>query len=342
MRIALVTDTFYPATDGATTTLKAIADRLIETGHEVRFIAPGPGLAVYNRSQVVRVNPVAKPGTQVREALETWAPDLVHVTNPGRLGRKALKHARKLGIRSLVVQQDPVSEVTEEYWRAKVADRADDLVVTTRWMVDRLAAIGIEATLWWPGVDARGFTPALRDPWLHGSWSHAKHEPKLVVGYVGGLDQRHGVRRLAELSGVRGIRPVLIGEGPQVGWLRSRLPHSRFTGPLRGGDLAIALASLDVLVHPGEEETCCHTLREAGASGVPVVAPHAGGAAEVVQHLETGLLYQPRDGALADAVGAIAADPHRGLLGAHGREVAQQRDWPTAVEELLSRVAVPA
>ena len=77
MRIALVTDTFYPATDGATTTtLKAIADRLIETGHDVRFIAPGPGLPTYNRSRVVRINPVAKPGGQTagRDAIRRlWA-----------------------------------------------------------------------------------------------------------------------------------------------------------------------------------------------------------------------------------------------------------------------------
>jgi phosphatidylinositol alpha 1,6-mannosyltransferase len=336
-RIALVTDTFYPAVDGATTTLKATADRLIATGHEVRFIAPGPGLATYNRSTVVRVNALRKPGGQVKEALQQWRPDLVHVTNPGRLGRKALKHARKLGIRTLVVQQDGVSEVTEEYWRAKVADRADQLVVTTPWMVDRLARIGVAARLWWPGVDARAFTPALRDPWLHGSWSHAKREPKIVVGYVGGLTQRHGVRHLAELSSVRGIRPVIIGEGAQAGWLRSRLPHARFTGALQGGDLAIALATLDILVHPGEEETCSHILREAGASAVPVVAPRAGGAADVVHHLETGLLYEPgRDGALADVVDALAADPQRALLGHHGRELAQQRCWETAVDELIA------
>ncbi len=45
MRIALVTETFYPAVDGTTTTLKAVADRLVDLGHTVRIIAPGPGLA---------------------------------------------------------------------------------------------------------------------------------------------------------------------------------------------------------------------------------------------------------------------------------------------------------
>lgn len=342
----LVTDTPYPdaapAGRGVTTTLKALADRLIDTGHVVSLVAAAPGLSTYKRSAVVRVNPLTKPGAQVRDALAATRPDLAIVLDPGRMGRKALKHARRQDVRTLVVQQSPVMEGTEERWRAKVADRADDLVVTAPWMVDRLARIGVAAGLWLPGVDTLAFTPALRDPWLHASWSHAKREPKVVVGYVGGLTQRHGVRRLAELNELRDVRPVIIGGGAQAGWLRGHLPHARFTGPLATGDLAIALATLDVLVHPGEDETCCHVLREASASGVPVVAPRAGGAAQVVRHLESGLLYDPRrEGAVADAVGAVAADPRRALLGAHGRELASARDWHTAVDELMARVGRP-
>jgi phosphatidylinositol alpha 1,6-mannosyltransferase len=347
MRIALVTDTFYPATDGATTTLKAVADRLIETGHDVRFIAPGPGLTTYNRSRVVRVNPVAKPGGQVRAALVDFEPDLVHVTNPGRLGRKALKHARVLGLPTVVVQQSPVTDVTAEYWRSRVADRADRLVVTARWMVERLAELDVEADLWLPGVDGAAFAPTLRDPWLADKWSQVRRPggPRVVVGYVGALAKRHGVRQLAALRTVPGIRPVVIGDGAQRGWLEQRLPEARFTGPLICGDLATALASIDVLVHPGTAETCCHALREAAASGLPVVAPRAGGAVGVVRHLETGLLYDPADeGGLADAVAAVAADPTRRLLGERARELALERSWREAVDELVAAhypLAVP-
>lgn len=339
MRIALVTDAFYPATDGATTTLKAVADRLIETGHEVRFVAPAPGLPTYNRSMVVRVDPVVRPGRQVRAALEDFDPDLVQVTNPGRVGRKALKHASALGLRTLVVQQSPVEESTGEYWRSRVADRADRVVVTARWMVERLAALDVETELWLPGVDAAAFTPAVRDAWLAEKWSRARSAggPRVIVGYVGALAKRHGVRDLAALGTVPGIRPVIIGDGAQRGWLEQRLAAARFTGPLACGDLATAIATLDVLVHPGRHETCCHALREAGASALPVVAPRSGGAPGVVHHLETGLLYDPTDEAgLADAVAAIAADPHRRLLGERGREVALERTWRDAVDELVA------
>lgn len=339
MRIALVTETFFPAVDGTTTTVKAVADRLIDTGHDVRIIAPGPGLASYRRSTVVRLRPLDKPGGQVRDALASYRPDLVHVTSPGTVGRKALKHAGRTGIPSVVVQQAPVPELTADYWRAKVADRADRVLVTAAWMVDRIAALGVEAALWEPGVDTAAFTPALRDPWLSGSWSRArsKQGPLVTVGYVGGLHRRHGVRRLPELNAVAGIRPVVVGDGPEREWLRTRMPRARLTGTLETGDLAVALATLDVLVHPGTEETCCHVLREAAASGVPVVAPRAGGARDVVRPLETGLLYDPEAPyALVQAVEAVAADRRRALLGARARELAT-RDWPTAVDELVLR-----
>lgn len=340
MRIALVTESFYPAVDGTTTTMKAVADRLIDLGHQVHLIAPGPGLSTYRGAPVTRISPLAKPGSQVRGALADIDPDIVHVASPGRVGRKALKHARRMDLRTLVVQQSPVPDVTADVWRTQVAERADEVVVTASWMVDRLARLDVAAHLWVPGVDAAAFTPALRDPWLHDRWAQARspHGPRVVVGYVGSLHKRHGVRRLADLNAVRGIRPVVIGDGPQRSWLEDRLPGAKLLGPLATGDLTVALASLDVLVHPGEWETCCHILREAAASGVPVVAPRSGGAAEVVHNLETGVLYQPTDPeGLPRAVDAVASDCRRELLGRRAREVALERDWTTAVDELFAR-----
>jgi phosphatidylinositol alpha 1,6-mannosyltransferase len=321
VRITLVTETFFPAVDGTTTTVKAVVDRLVDTGHAVQLVAPGPGLTTYRGCPVVRIRPLDKPGGQVRDALESFRPDLVHVTSPATVGRKALKHAHRLGIASLVVEQSPT--------RADLV--AERTLVTSRWMLGR------GAHLWQPGVDTAAFTPALRDTWLHDRWSRARSLPKplVVVGYVGSLRNRHDVRRLAELSQVPGIRPVIVGDGPQRSWLEARLPGAKLTGALSTGELTAVLPSFDLLVHPGERETCCHALREAAAAGVPVVAPRAGGAPDVVRHLETGLLYDEahRHG-LRDAVHALAADRSRKLLGRRGRSLAT-RSWSDAVDELV-------
>ena len=337
-RIALVTEKFYPAVDGTTTTLKQVADHLIDTGHEVLIVAPGPGLNTYRRSHVARIRALDKPGRQVRAALEKFQPDLVHVTSPAALGRKALKHAQRLGVPTLVVQHSPLNELTREVWQFKVAARADRIAATSTFLADRMRQLAVDAPVWEPGVDTRAFNPGLRDRWLHDKWSRARSREgrQVVVGYAGSLHKRHGVRRLAELADVAGIRLVVIGEGPQRVWLERHLPQAKFTGALTTGDLAAALASLDMLVHPGEEETCCHALREAGATGLPVVGPRAGGAPSVVRALETGLLYDPASSTgLRRAVEAVAGDRHRALMGARGRELST-RSWSDACSELVS------
>ncbi|MGH3362991.1 MAG: glycosyltransferase [Nocardioides sp.] len=337
MRIALVTESFYPAFDGTTTTVKAVADRLVDARHEVSLMALAPGLTSYRGCRVVRITPDGL-GARVRTALEDLHPDLVHVLSPGRVGRKALKYAERLGVPSLVVQQTPLRGIATDYWHAKVADRADRVLATSSWLAAELEQLGVRAPVWTPGVDTRAFTPALRDPQLHAHWSRTGRPegPLVVVGYVGSLHKCHGVRRLAALARIPGVRLVVVGDGPERGWLQDRLPRAKFTGELTNGDLATAMASLDVLVHPGETESGCHSLREAAASGVPVVAPRAGGAPDAVRHLENGLLFGPRnDVALTDAVAALVADPRRKLLGDRGRELALTRSWSDAVDELL-------
>lgn len=340
MRIALVTESFYPATDGTTRTVKAVVDRLVDTGHEVLVVAPAPGLSDYRGCAVARIRPLEAPGAQVREALERFVPDLVHVTSPGTLGRKALKHAVRLDLPTLVVQQSPVTSLESERWTRKVAGRADHVVVTCRWMSARLAGLGVEGTpVWAPGVDAVAFGPQLRDDHLHSRWSRSRSRsgPLVVVGYVGSLHRRHGVRRLVDVARVPGVRPVVIGDGPQRGWLESQLPGAKLLGALETGQLTTALATLDVLVHPGENETCAHVLREAAASGVPVVAPASGGNPDVVRSGRTGLLYDPDEPrALRRAVAALVADPDlRARLGGNARARVAGRSWTEAVDELV-------
>ena len=267
MRTLLVTESFYPAVDGTTTMVKATADRLIERGHDLAIVAPAPGLTTYRHSRVTRVSPLGKPGAQVRDAIDAFAPDAIVVVTPAAtpagLGRRAIKHARARGVSTTVVQTAPVPDLAWEYWRRRIADRADRVVVTAPWLSARMASLGVPTIVWTPGVDPLAFTPALRDTWLHDRWAKVRSVdgPRVVVGFVGSLHKRHGVRALAGLADVPGISPVIIGDGPQRDWLADRLPTARFTGALETGDLTVAMASLDVLVHPGERETCCHALQ---------------------------------------------------------------------------------
>ena len=351
MRIALVTESFFPAVDGTTTTVKAVADRLVDTGHEVLVVAPGPGLDVLPRLPG-RPDPArwSRSGRQVRAALEAFGPTWSTSPRRARSGRKALKHAGRHGIPTVVVEQSPVLDVAADYWRAKVADRADAVLVTSSLDGRPDGRVRRDApSCGRPGVDTAAFTPALRDQWLHDTWARARSAdgPRVVVGYVGGLHKRHGVRRLAELAAVPGIRPVVIGDGPQRDWLRGpaagrqahraaadRRPDRRAAEPRRAGA-------------PGEHETCCHALREAAASGVPVVAPRVGRRARRRPPPRDRPALRPgaTPADLRRAVAAVVADRHRALLGergpraraaAHldrrGRRAASREHYPRALD----------
>ena len=334
-RIALVTETFDPRLTGTAGTVRQVTDRLVELGHEVRILTAGPGPATYHSVGVSRFSPPRRTH-KVHEALHAFGPDLVHVFTPEGLGTRALKQARRLDIPTVVTETSARAEFAPPRWQEQVADRADRLTVTATWLRDRIEAAGPAAQLWTPGVDTDVFHPGRRDDALRGTWTDGDLT-QVVVGYVGSLRKRHGVRRLAEVARVAGIRLVVVGDGPQQAWLRSRLPESvRFTGELKPRHAASAIASLDVLVQPSTRTTCAHTLREAAACGVPVVAPRAGGALDVVEHLGTGVLYDPdQPGALVDAVAAVVADRQRHLLGDHARERIARRPWRDAVDALV-------
>jgi phosphatidylinositol alpha 1,6-mannosyltransferase len=227
-------------------------------------------------------------------------------------------------------------------WSRSVAPRADGVVATADWMVERCRELGApETALWLPGVDTRAFSPTLRDEQLHDSWARARSKagPRVVVGHAGALKRSHGVRRLADVARVPGGRLVVIGEGKQQAWLATQVPDAKLAGHLAETELATALASMDVLVQPSGVETCGHLIRAGMASGVAVIAPATGGAERILRDGDTGLLHDPRSpGALRKAVATLLADADlRERIARAARAEAERRDWATALGALLEQ-----
>jgi phosphatidylinositol alpha 1,6-mannosyltransferase len=92
---------------------------------------------------------------------------------------------------------------------------------------------------------------------------------------------------------------------------------------------------MDVFVHPGEHETFCQAVQEAMASGLPVIAPDAGGPRDLVAPYRTGLLLavDEFEAKLADSVDHLIAERHRYSVAA--RRSVLGRTWPAICDELL-------
>jgi phosphatidylinositol alpha 1,6-mannosyltransferase len=98
---------------------------------------------------------------------------------------------------------------------------------------------------------------------------------------------------------------------------------------------------MDVFVHSGPYETFGQTLQEAAASGLPVIAPAAGGPLDLVDDGVTGYLVPPGEpDAFTAAVARLAGDPAlRRAFGAAGRQKVLGRSWSALTDELLGHYA---
>jgi phosphatidylinositol alpha 1,6-mannosyltransferase len=357
MRVAIVTESFLPQVNGVTNTVRHTVDRLLATGHTCLLVAPGPGPSSYRSVPVVRVRSVALPGYRsfslglpdaaVERALAGFRPDVVHLASPIALGAVGLRAARRLGVPTVAVYQTDVGRFARQYgvrgeavvarWVGRLHRRATRTLVPSTASYNDLQALGVSNLhVWGRGVSLDLFDPSNRSRELNASWTR-RHPELVAVGYVGRLAPEKQVRRLVELDGLPGARLVVIGDGPLRASLEKDLPSATFTGMLGGTQLARAFASLDVFVHTGESETFCQTVQEAQASGVPVVAPAAGGPLDLVDPGRTGLLYDPADrDAMRRTVATLASDrPLRERLADQALQGVRRRSWPAVVDELI-------
>lgn len=365
MRIAIVTESFLPSLNGVTTSVCRVVDSLATLGHEVVIVAPSPAPTTYRGFDVIGVTSVpvrqfqvGLPTRQIEGALADFDPDVVHAASPFFLGARGLYAARSLGIPSVAIYQTdmasyvarhgraaggPLANVTWAYLR-KVHALADLTLAPSTAALADLAREGIDRTaLWGRGVDGRLFNPTWRDDaGCRALRRRLAPNQETIVGYVGRLAPEKEVHRLAALRDVPGIRVVVVGAGPSRAELAEALPGVVFLGRREGDDLARAYAALDVFVHTGTCETFGQTLQEAAATGLPVVAPAAGGPLDLVEHGVTGLLFEPGDEtSLRTCVESLTtaddAWARRALMGEGGAARVAGRTWDALTEALVRR-----
>lgn len=360
MRVAIVAESFLPNVNGVSNSVLRILEHLRRTGHEALVIAPDnlPGEPRADRlHDGVRVHrvparmfpkvttlPLGVPAPRILRVLRGFGPDVVHLASPALLGYGGLRAARRLGVPTVAVYQTDVPGFAASYgipltsraawaWFRHLHSLADRTLAPSTATMEDLAAHGIPRVYrWGRGVDLLRFVPSARDEALRRQWSP---DGRPIVGFVGRLAPEKHVERLASLSASGAVRLVVVGAGVDRHKLESTMPTALFTGALHGEELARAYASMDVFVHPGEHETFCQVVQEALASGLPVIAPDAGGPRDLVVAYRTGLLLPVTEfeARLPAAVAHLVSQRNRYALAA--RRSVLGRGWPVLCDELL-------
>lgn len=360
-RVAIVTESFLPTINGVTTSVCRVLDAIHESGREAIVITPRAGAPTQYRGTPVfevpsvayRQFPVGLPSPQVAALIDRFQPDILHAASPFMLGGQALGEANRAGLPSVAIYQTDVAGYAKRNrlgagaalaWRVikQIHNSADRTLAPSSAAISDLKGAGVKRVKRWVrGVDLEGFHPdnrvgvasqALRDRIAPGG--------ETIVGYVGRVAPEKGLHRLAALAGIEGVRLAIVGDGPGMHDIRSRLAHLNpvFLGALSGPQLSAAYGAFDIFCHTGAEETFGQTLQEAAASGLPVVAPRAGGPIDLVDEGITGHLFAPDDAAaLRDAVSGLVADPaSRARMGEAGRRRVLGRSWPAVCSDLFS------
>ncbi len=360
MRVAIVAESFLPQVNGVSNSVVRVLEHLRRTGHEALVVAPDtppgepPAERIHDGIRVHRVPsrmfpkvatlPLGVPTPRMVRTLRGFDPDVIHLASPALLGYGGVRAARRLGVPAVAVYQTDVPGFAASYgigittraawaWFRHLHGLADRTLAPSSATMASLVAQRIPRVHQWArGVDIIRYAPSARDGALRRHWSP---QGKPIVGFVGRLAPEKHVERLAVLAAGDEVQIVVVGDGVDAAKLRAVLPTALFTGALYGADLAAAYASMDVFVHTGEHETFCQVVQEALASGLPVIAPDAGGPRDLVTPWRTGLLLPVKEfeARLPAAVAHLLSERHRYSQAA--RRSVLHRSWPVICDELL-------
>lgn len=359
-RVALVTDTYAPATNGVVRSVETTRAALERLGATVRVFAPAT-------ASFARVSPL--PGVRFFPAWETrvypglHVPvlpllprhlegfDVVHVHTPGPLGLAALASALKRGIPSVYTYHTRFEDLlhylapfrSAERVLARLAERAnrkllasvDAVVSPTPAIADELAtAHGAKSHVVPKGVDLAQFQP-------FGATLRRRSGDGPVLLHLGRLSREKNLdavlRALPRVAARHpGARLLVAGAGPDAA--RSRALASelgvadrvRFLGFVPEHELPGVYRSADVFVTASEFETQGLTVLEAMACGTPVALADVPVFRSLGESVERFDAKDPRD----VARGIERAWARRATLRARGLATA----WATSTESCATRL----
>lgn len=248
----------------------------------------------------------------IHAALDEYRPDFVEASSPwgsatavarwpGKVPRALIMHAEPVsawGHRWFegIADHDTIDRLSVPFWRRfRKLDQAFDIVISAApSLTRRLATGGMQRVETIPmGVEPGIFSPSYRDPALRARLLERCHLPEtatLLLGSGRFSPEKRWPLVIAAAAAAGYSRPLglaIIGDGHdrvKVAAAAGENPHVLLLAPTDSrADFARLMASADLLVHGSSAETFGMVQAEARASGLPMVVPDEGAAADQAQ-----------------------------------------------------------
>ena len=338
---------------------------ILAPGPETRTEWRGPGARIEwvaaPRLPVDRRYRYFESSAALHALLDEERPDFVEASSPWRCA-SAVASWRGPAPRALVMHADPLAAYAyrwlEAFAEPDLVDRSLDwawryfrrldeaftaVVSASKSLSARLVGQGLRNVVTVPmGIDQSCFSPALRDPELRArllARCALPPEATLLLGVGRHAPEKRWpmVAKAVMAAGItHPVGLILVGDGRDRARVVRQIdgnPHIQTLSPI--GDrleLARLMASCDALIHGCEAETFSMVAAEAVASGLPIIVPDRGGAADHAL-AGNGLTYAATDATSAAQAIRTFIDARAPRPRAQARTMAQHFDELFALYE---------
>ena len=328
MKVMIVTDAWEPQVNGVVRTLKNTTRELAALGHQVELLTP-----LEFRTIACPTYPEIRlslfPRRHLRERIDAFNPDALHIATEGPLGLAARAWALERGLPFTTAYHTRFPEYLHARFRVPLAATyrflhwfhkpSLSVMAPTPVVKSDLERFGFDnVVLWTRGVDLDIFQPME---------SKVLNTARPIFLYVGRIAVEKNVEAFLKLD-LPGSKWV-CGEGPALAGLKSRYPQANYLGVLSQAELAKVYAAADVFVFPSRTDTFGLVLLEALACGTPVAAYPVTGPIDVLGTGHAGAMNEDLQEACLEAL-KIDRDTARAW--------AERFSWRAASEQFASHL----